>query len=220
MQSKPVHYLQWDNRWGGIMFSNHGDRSQTIASSGCGATSMAMVAAAFIDPAIDPPTLAGFIVANGYRTYNNGVDWGFFPFAADYYKLPFKQSGSTDEAIQALRDGALIVASMGPGYFTSFGHYILLWGLDSAGNILCNDPNSEARTQASYELFREQAANYFIFYPKEETKKMPEQWKIDIVNQAKAAGLITSDHDPEEPVEFWELLAVCLNVIEAVKNGR
>ena len=202
------------------MFSNHGDPRQTIASSGCGATSMAMVAATFIDPGIDPPTLADFITANGYRTYNNGVDWGFFPFAANYYKLPFRQSGSTDEAIQALKDGALIVASMGPRYFTSFGHYILLWGLDGAGNIFVNDPNSETRTQASYELFRRESANYFIFYPKEETKKMPEQWKIDIIEQAKAAGLITSDHDPEEPVEFWELLAVCLNVIEAVKNGR
>ena len=220
MQNKPVHYLQWDSRWGSIMFSNHGDPRQTIASSGCGATSMAMVAATFIDPNIDPPTLAEFIVANGYRTYNNGVDWDFFSFAADYYKLPFKQSGSTDEAIQALQDGALIVASMGPGYFTSFGHYILLWGLDSAGNILVNDPNSETRTQGNYDFFREQAANYFIFYPKEDEQKMPEQWKIDIIEQAKAAGLITSDHDPEETVEFWELLAVCLNVLKVVQNGR
>lgn len=201
------------------MFSNHGDPNQTIASSGCGATSMAMVAATFIDAGIDPPTLAEFITANGYRTYNNGVDWGFFQFAADYYKLPFRQTADTDEVIQALKEGALVVASMGPGYFTRYGHYILLWGLDGAGSILVNDPNSETRTQASFDLFRRESANYFIFYPKED-KEMPEQWKIDLIEQAKAAGLITSDHDPEEPVEFWELLAVCLNVLKVVQNGR
>jgi len=164
-EQKPIHYLQYDSRWGGIMFSNHNDPNQTIASSGCGATSMAMVAATFINPGIDPLTLADLIVQNGYRTYNNGVDWAFFPFAADYYKLPFKQTYDTDEVIQALKGDALVVASMGPGYFTRYGHYILLWGLDEDNQqILVNDPNSEVRTQASYDVFRQQAANYFIFY--------------------------------------------------------
>ncbi len=162
---KPIHYLQYDSRWGSIMFSNHGDPKQTIASSGCGATSFAMVLATFLDSVHTPVDVAAVIVANRYRTYDNGVDWGWFPFAAKHYDLPFKQTSSTDGVIQALKNSALVVASMGPGYFTRYGHYILLWGLDEANKqILANDPNSTVRTKASYDLFRQQAAQYFIFY--------------------------------------------------------
>jgi len=207
------------------MFSNHGDLKQTIASSGCGAASMAMVLATFLDPNITPPDVAKVILDNGYRTYNNGVDWGFFPFAAKHYGLKYKQSHSTDEAIRALREGALIVASMGPGYFTKFGHYILLWGLDEAGRqILVNDPNSTTRTKASYDLFRREAANYFIFYePKKEEKTVPEDWKLKVLEDAKSAGLITSvSHDPDRALgelPLWFLLALLTNFLKAVKGG-
>lgn len=201
MRTKPIHYLQYDTRWGYITFSSHGDSKQTIATSGCGAASFAMVLATFLDPDIKPPDVATVIVDNFYRTYNNGVDWGFFPFAAKKYGLPFKQSYSTDEAIEGLKKGALVVASMGPGYFTREGHYILLWGLDeSGGQMLVNDPNSNVRTRAGYDIFRQQALNYFIFYePKKEEKRVPEQWEIKVMQEAEQTGLIEAGkHRPEE----------------------
>jgi len=219
VQQRPIHYLQYDPAWGGIMFSNHGDPNQTIASSGCGATTMAMVAATFIDSGIDPPTIAQFVLDNGYRTYNDGVDWGFFAFAAEYYHLPFKNTGSTDEVIEALQNGALVVASMGPGYFTSYGHYILLWGLDGVGNILVNDPNSVVRTQASYGLFREQAANYFIFYPKPTVQEvlnmfadMMGHWAAGDVEFLEQKGIIQGDgsggFNPDAPITRAEAAAL------------
>jgi len=152
------------------MFSNHNDPGQTIGTSGCGATSFAMLLAVFIDPGISPPIVAGVILNNGYRTDNDGVDWSFYQFASQYYGLRYENTVSTDEVIEALKKGALVVASMGPGYFTRIGHYVLLWGLNEASQeILVNDPNSETRVAASYNTFREQACNYFIFYPKEGT---------------------------------------------------
>jgi len=188
MRDKPVLFLQYDPAWGATMFSNHDDPAQTIASSGCGATTMAMVAATFVDPAIDPPTLAAFIVEQGYRTYDNGVDWGFYPWAAEHYGLRFEQTLDTDAVVEALRAGALVVASMGPGYFTKFGHYILLWGLDEeAGQILVNDPNSETRTRAGYGLFRDEACNYFIFY---EPVKVEEALPADAVKVAVGGKVV------------------------------
>lgn len=218
MTKKPIHYLQYDNRWGNIMFSNHGDPKQTIASSGCGATSSAMVLAAFMDANITPAVVAKIIVDNGYRTYDNGVDWGWFPWMAKHWKLPYKQSYSTDEVIKALKEGALIVASMGPGYFTSFGHYILLWGLDEASQqILVNDPNSTVRTKANYPLFKQQARNYFVFKEGDKVAGKP-TWKDQIIADAKSAGLITSDHDPDEKADKWFVLAVALNVLREAKK--
>ena len=43
----------------------------------------------------------------------------------------------------------------------------------------------------------------------------PEQWKIDILDEAKKAGLISSDHDPDEPVPVWMMLKVTLNALKA-----
>lgn len=42
-------------------------------------------------------------------------------------------------------------------------------------------------------------------------KKVAEQWKLDIIERAKKAGLITEDHDPDEVATKWFVLAVFLN---------
>ena len=215
---QPILYLQYDPAWGGFPFSSHGDPRQTIASSGCGATSFAMLVATFVDPNISPPDVAQLILDNGFRSYDNGVDWGFYPWAAEHYGLPFKNTGSTDEVVQAMQEGALVVASMGPGYFTSYGHYILLWGLDGAGNILVNDPNSETRTQASYDLFRAQACNYFIFYPNkiQEVLKMfvdmAGHWAAADVAYLEQKGIVAGDgsgnFNPDLPITRAEVAAL------------
>ena len=40
---KPISFLQDDSKWGSMSYSITGSQSQTIASSGCGPTAMAMV---------------------------------------------------------------------------------------------------------------------------------------------------------------------------------
>ncbi len=219
--TKPIHYLQYDTRWGSTMFSSHNDPKQTIASSGCGAVSFAMVLATFWDHSIKPPDVAKVILDNGYRTYNKGVDWGFFEFAAKKYGLPFKQSFKTDDAIQALKNNALVVASMGPGYFTMSGHYILLWGIEeNGGQVLVNDPNSTTRTKASYEIFRQQGRCYFIFYePEKEESAVPEKWEIDVLSEAEQLGLIEAGkHKPEEMSSKSFDLAVALKLYREIQK--
>ena len=44
-------------------------------------------------------------------------------------------------------------------------------------------------------------------------KKVAEQWKLDIIERAKKAGLITEDHNPDEPATKWFVLAVLLNYL-------
>ena len=155
-----------------------------------------MVAATFVNPNIDPPTVSEFVVQNGYRTFNSGTDWGFFPFAAKYYNLKFKQTFSTDEAIKALSEGnALIVASMGIGYFTRNGHYIVLYAVDESNQqILVNDPNSITRTKASYDIFRKQTACYFIFYnPNTNDKNKEEDVDMAILNTKDSLNININD---------------------------
>ena len=63
--------------------------------------------------------------------------------------------------------------------------------------------------------------NDFIYDVKilmEEISKVPEQWKLDIITNAKKAKLITSDHDPDEQATKWFVLATMLNLLKIIKG--
>jgi hypothetical protein len=51
---QPISFLQGDSKWGSEPYSVIGSRSQTIATSGCGPTSMAMVLNYYVDSSITP----------------------------------------------------------------------------------------------------------------------------------------------------------------------
>lgn len=107
-----VKYLQWDSKWKNVKYSTH-TSSQTIGNSGCGPSSMAMIMATFIDSKITPVEMCKLAVDNGYRTYNNGTDWGFFKFVFGKYEFEkFVQTSSITTLQNALREGALAVTSM------------------------------------------------------------------------------------------------------------
>ena len=161
---EPVYYCQSDPRWGRIMYSNHNDHNQTIGSSGCGTTSMAMILATWVDDSITPLETSNWSMENNYRTYNQGTDYAFFPYIAERFGLNLYQTRSTDEVVNHLCNGALVVASMGPGYFTKGGHYIVSWAVDTDNEIIiCHDPAKMERNCAYYDIFRNQTLNYFVF---------------------------------------------------------
>lgn len=158
---EPVYYSQVDARWRHIMFSSRGDPKQTIGSSGCGPTSMAMILATWVNRSITPVDACKLAIDGGFRTTNDGTAWAYFPWMATKFGLRH-QYGNTDQAVSALKKGALVVASMGPGYFTRGGHYVLLWGIDGQ-QILAHDPANKSRDRAGFDVFRREAAQYFIF---------------------------------------------------------
>lgn len=50
--------------------------------------------------------------------------------------------------------------------------------------------------------------------------KQVEQWKLDIIKNAKAAGIITDDHNPDEKATKWFVLAVALNLLKIIRGGE
>lgn len=46
-----------------------------------------------------------------------------------------------------------------------------------------------------------------------EGPQVADQWKLDIIAKAKAAGLITVDHDPDAPASKWFVLQVIMNAL-------
>lgn len=165
---QPKDFKQGAKPWGPKMYSNHGDKKQTMATSGCGPTSMADIVYTLKDNSIDPYTLAELSMGWGDRTYNSGTSWTFFKHIAEYYHFTkFVQSSSIDALKACLDAGGYVVASMGPGYWTSGGHFITPWKYD-ANYIYCNDPASTTRKKQKIADFKKQSKQYFCFYPDED----------------------------------------------------
>lgn len=162
--AKPVDYKQGDKRWGKVVYTSCGNKSQTIANSGCGPTSMADIMATWIDGKTTPVEMCRYAVNHGFRTKASGTAWGFFKSIATAYGFTnFVQTKSMATARAALQNGALVVASMGPGYWTKGGHYICLWKTDDT-YMYANDPASSTRKKQKLKAFEEQRKQFFIFY--------------------------------------------------------
>ena len=164
---QPVDYKQGDPRWGKIVYTSTNNKKQTIANSGCGPTSMADIMATWIDAALTPVEMCDYAVKHGYRTKNSGTAWGFFQSIAKAYGFTgFVQTKSMATARAAIKNGAFVVASMGPGYWTSGGHYICLWKTDDT-YMYANDPASKKRKKQKLAAFENERKQFFIFYKPE-----------------------------------------------------
>lgn len=161
---KPVDYKQGDSRWGKVVYTSCGNKNQTIANSGCGPTSMADIMATWINSKITPVEMCSYAAKNGYRTKSSGTAWAFFKSIATTYEFSkFIQTKSMATAREALKNGALVVASMGPGYWTKGGHYICLWKTDDT-YMYANDPASKTRKKQKLAQFEKERKQFFIFY--------------------------------------------------------
>lgn len=172
MNTQPVSYLQTDPRWGSLDYSAPGEKT-TIAASGCGPTAMAMVLATWADPAVTPKTECAWALAHGYKAPHQGTYYGYFEPAGERYGLRVTRLNYTSlygkstsayhaQVQDALDRGELVIACMGPGNWTSSGHYVLVWKIEGDA-IYINDPASTktARTKGSYSLFRQQVKYYW-----------------------------------------------------------
>ena len=116
----------------------------TIKSSGCGPTSMAMVAKSY-GINTDPNRMADWSVDNGHRIPNQGTSWAFFPAVSKELGLNADQFSDAAKAKEYLNQGIPVIGSMKPGDFTKGGHYIVFSGL-KGNRIFVNDPASRKRT--------------------------------------------------------------------------
>lgn len=161
---QPVDYKQYDSRWKKIVYTSCGNKNQNIGNSGCGPTSMSDIMATWVDKSITPVQMCQYAIKHGFRTKSSGTAWGFFKSIANAYGFTgFVQTKSMASARAALKNGAFVVASMGPGYWTKAGHFICLWKTDDV-YMYANDPASSVRKKQKLSAFEEQRKQFFVFY--------------------------------------------------------
>lgn len=147
-----VYYNQREEPWGSAKYGN--GWAATIAANGCGPTSMAMVLSSMTDQQVTPIEMANFSTANGHVMPGDGGSyWSLFPAAANAYGLSCRQTTSRSEIIDALSNGALVIASQNNAlgnYWTYGGHFIVLTGITDSGNITVADPWSRGHSVVSH----------------------------------------------------------------------
>lgn len=141
--------LQWDKRWG---YAKYG--GSMIAISGCGPTCLSMAIVGLTHESVSPYDVAKFSEENGYYVKGTGTAWSLMTEGASYYGLSSNEISLSESAMKSVLDSSgMIICAMGPGDFTTEGHYILIYGYENGG-FLVNDPNSRKRSGKKW-LYRD-----------------------------------------------------------------
>ena len=140
--------LQWDERWGYGEYAG-----ELMGISGCGPTCLSMVCIQLLqDASYTPQYVAAFAEENGYAVKGNGSAWALISeggekLGLDVTEIPL----DADRIIRNLEVGNPIICVMGPGDFTTSGHFIVLTEYTD-GYVKVNDPNSPIRSQKQWKL--------------------------------------------------------------------
>lgn len=155
------HLLQWDARWGHTPYG-----TSTIAVSGCGPTSLAMVIAGLTgDASVTPYTLARYSEENSLIDEENNTVWDLLSRGAANWGLQVSELyPEQSEVFSQLQAGHPIICSMKPGDFTAVGHFIVLIAVED-GKIRVYDPNSMERSVRlwDYEILEPQILSMWAY---------------------------------------------------------
>ena len=153
--------LQWDPRWG---CAQYGDGP--MALNGCGPTALSMVICGLTgNRTATPYAVAQYAQEMGYYVDGVGTSWelmsaGGAQFGVTARELPLSQSVMEN----ALEAGEPIVCSVGPGDFTTSGHFIVLAGVED-GKFQVRDPNRRSTSEKlwDYDTLAGQITNLWAF---------------------------------------------------------
>lgn len=154
----------------------------TVATSGCGITCVAMVATYLTGHDYLPDELADYFGGYGENNIQK------LEYASDMLQLPWERAENFHAALQALREGKVVIALMNQNsIFTDSQHFIVLKGLTEDGKIIVNDPY---KPNYDYWLLKNGLANGFE--------------EGDILCGYSGAWIYDKNAMPEEPFVYIE----------------
>ena len=144
------YYNQLDARWKDLPYG----ATCTIGEAGCGPTSLAMVVSSLTGNIVDPIQMCRWAYENGYLCEGSGSYHSLIPEGGRYFGLTVEGCTATEpqRIVDALADGKLVIAIMGPGTFTTCGHFLVMRGVTSDGKILIADPASKNKSEKEWDL--------------------------------------------------------------------
>ena len=131
---------------------NYGDNF--LAITGCGPTALSMVYVGLTgDTSMNPYTVAQMAQEDGFYVNGSGSSWSMMTELATKLGLSAQELSLSEDSIrQELSQGHPIICIMGPGDFTTSGHFVVLTGVDSDGKITVNDSNSKKNSNKAWKI--------------------------------------------------------------------
>lgn len=142
-------FQQWDKRWGYVTYGDN-----IVAVNGCGPTCMSMVYTGLTGKGdYNPAKMSDFCMENNYFDVESGTSWSLMLNGARKLDLQSQRLEVDRKAIKRkLKEGQPVIVSVGPGDFTTTGHFIVLTGLNAQGKVIVNDPNSIENSKKEWSL--------------------------------------------------------------------
>lgn len=127
----------------------------TVAINGCGPTCLTMVYIYLTgDTSYTPARMAAYADEGNYAP-TGATEWRFMSEGAEGLGIDGNGIQVSSAAVtEALRAGRPVICAMGPGDFTTTGHFIVLSGIDERGMVTVHDPNSSYRSARTWALSR------------------------------------------------------------------
>lgn len=153
-------FMQWDQQWG---YLEYGD--DVAGLTACGPICLSMAAYYLTgDEAMSPDKIIEFAINNDYCVDGNGSTWtliseGGVKLGFDVTEIPLDKN----RIFNNLEVDNPIICVMGPGDFTTTGHFVVMVGCED-GMIRINDPNSYENSEKlwSYEQIENQIRNLWV----------------------------------------------------------
>ena len=151
--------LQWDERWGYLEYG-----VSVCGIGGCGPTSLSMVAYYLTgDSKYTPAYMMQYATENKHVIPTGGTDWSLFGTGAVELGFQVEQLPNVERTVaKRLEAGIPVVVNVGPGTFTTGGHYMVLVGYEN-GMFRINDPNSPEYSSRlwAWDDFQDQVRNFW-----------------------------------------------------------
>lgn len=139
--------MQWDQRWGYLQYG-----SDVAGLTACGPVCLSMAAIYLTgDTSFSPDAMIRFAAENQYYVEGAGSSWtlisqGGKKLGFDVTELPLDEN----RIRKSLEAGLPVIFVVGPGDFTSTGHFLVMTGYEN-GKIRINDPNSKSNSDKLWE---------------------------------------------------------------------
>lgn len=142
--------LQTDPAWADEPYAGG-----TVAENGCGPTCLTMAYVCLTgNKDHDPGTMCGLSESNGH--VDSGMtSWSLMGDGVRLLGLESEELPADASALRgALEAGHPVILSMGPGDFTTTGHFIVAVGMDDRDRLTVRDPNSSERSARLWDADR------------------------------------------------------------------
>lgn len=142
------YLYQTDPDWAQLTYSGG-----SIKDNACGPLCLSMVYIYCTGSSeYDPVVMCKFAENKGYAI-QGATSWSFMSEGAELLGLNASQLAlDSSRVVSELKAGNPIICIMGPGDFTTSGHFIVLSGINENGSIEVHDPNSATRSNKLWDL--------------------------------------------------------------------